>query len=259
MSELVAIQSGFAAALAAAGKPAAATPLFRGDPARNARRLAIYRGNAQANAVKALTAIYPVTLQIVDTEFFDALARTYAKDSPSSSGDLNEYGENFGEFLAGFEPAQELPYLPDVARMEWRVHSAHYAADHARLLPARLAAIAEDGYPALRLTLHPACALVQSPWPLARIWEIHQPGYDGQFDVDMNAAGPAYALVHRPELKACVTPLSPGEHAFLAGANAGRNLGESLEAAMTVEAQYMLGAAFTRWVAGRVIIGCESP
>ena len=259
MSELAAIQSGFAAALAPAGKPAAAAPLFRGDPARNARRLAIYRGNAQANAVKALTAIYPVIMQIVGTEFFEALARTYAKDSPSSSGDLNEYGENFGGFLASFEPAQEIPYLPEVAAMEWRVHRAHYAADHARLVPARLAAIAEDDYPALHLSLHPACAMLQSIWPLARIWEIHQPDYGGPFEVDMNVTDPAYALVHRPELKACVTALSPGEHAFLAGANAGHNLGECLDAAMTVEPQFMLGDAFSRWVAGRVIIEFDSP
>jgi hypothetical protein len=253
MSELSAIQSGFAAALAPGGKVGGAAALFRGDAAGVSRRLGIYRGNAQANAVKALGAVYPVLAQIVGTEFFEGLARAYAKSFPSASGDLNEYGEAFGEFLAGFEPAQELPYLPDVARLEWRAHKAHYATDHLHLDPARLAQIAEDDYAALRLVLHPACALLQSPWPLARIWEVHQADFSGEFEVDLDA-GPSCALVYRPELRVCVTELSPGEQAFMAGASRGETLGEALNAAMAAEAGFMLDAAFTRWVADRVIV-----
>lgn len=268
MSELTAIQSGFAAALTPGSKAASAVPLFRGDPARIARRLGIYRGNAQVNAVKALSAIYPVLAQIVGTEFFEGLARTYAKSFPSASGDLNEYGASFGGFLADFEPAQTLPYLPDVARLEWRVHRAHYATDHAKLAPARLGEVAEDDYPALRLVLHPACALMQSPWPLARIWEVHQTDFTGAFEVDLDA-GPGRALVYRPELRVCVTSLSAGEHAFLASAGAGGTgttsstdgtgrtdgtLGQALSAAMAAEPGFMLDAAFTRWVADRVIV-----
>ncbi len=253
MSELSAIQSGFAAALAPGGKAGSAAPLFRGDAAGVTRRLGIYRGNAQANALKALGAIYPVLAQIVGTEFFEGLARAYAKAFPSASGDLNEYGAAFADFLAGFEPAQELPYLPEVARLEWRVHVAHYAADHPRLDAARLATIAEDDYAALRPVLSPACALLQSPWPLARIWEVHQADFSGEFKVDLDA-GPSCALVYRPELRVCVSALSPGQHAFLVSASSGGTLGAALNAAMAAEAGFMLDAAFTRWVSDRVII-----
>ena len=253
MSELAAIQSGFAAALAPGGKVGGAAGLFRGDAAGVTRRLGIYRGNAQANALKAVGAIYPVLAQIVGSDFFEGLARAYAKNFPSASGDLNEYGEAFGDFLAGFEPSQELPYLPDVARLEWRAHKAHYAANHLHLDPARLAGVAEDGYAALRLALHPACALLQSPWPLARIWEVHQADFSGEFKVDLDA-GPSCALVYRPELRVCVSALSPGQHAFLVSASSGGTLGAALNAAMAAEAGFMLDAAFTRWVSDRVII-----
>ena len=151
------------------------------------------------------------------------------------------------------EPAQELPYLPEVARLEWRVHGAHYAADHPRLDAARLAAIAEDDYTALRLALNPACALLQSDWPLARIWEVHQPGFGDEFTVDLDA-GPSCALVYRPELRVCVIALSNGEQAFLKCAWRGETLGEALNTAMTAEPGFMLDAAFTRWVSDHVIV-----
>jgi hypothetical protein len=257
MSELAAIQSAFAAALAPGGKPVGAASLFCGDAAGVTRRMGIYRGNVQANALKALGAMYPVLAQIVGTDFFAGLARAYANRFPSTSGDLNEFGGAFGDFLAGFEPAQELPYLPDVAHLEWRVHNAHYAADHPRLDSARLAQIDENDYAALRMALHPACTVLQSPWPLARIWEVHQADFGGAFEVDLDA-GPGHALVFRPELRVEVRALSLGEHAFLARASRGESLGAALDAALAAESAFMLDAAFTRWVTDRVVVGLKT-
>ena len=257
MSELAAIQSGFAAALVPGGKAdarlAGAVPLFRGEPARIVHGLAIYRGNASANVHKALGAIYPITATITGAEFFEGLARAYAKRHPSASGDLNEYGAAFGDFLAAFEPARELPYLADVARMEWLAHRAHYAADHPLLDTRRLAAITEDDFPRLRLWLHPACALLQSDWPLARIWQVHQHDFSGEFSVDL-AAGPSTALIMRPQLRVAVDALSTGEFAFLDALAGGNAIGAALNAATVAEPGFLADAALRRWVAGRVII-----
>ncbi len=257
MSELAAIQSGFAAALASGGKAATgmagAVPLFRGEPARIKRCLAIYRGNSSANAHKALAAIYPITATITGVEFFEGLARAYALRHPSASGDLNEYGDTFGDFLAAFEPAQALPYLADVARMEWLAQRAHYAADHAAFDGSRLAAIAADDLTHLRLWLHPACALLQSDWPLARIWQVHQHDFAGEFSVDLDA-GPSTVLVLRPQLRVVVEALAAGESAFLNALAGGNTLGAALTAATAADPGFMPDAALQRWVAQRVII-----
>ena len=77
-----------------------------------------------------------------------------------SSGDLNELGAHLADFLPAFPPAQSLPYLPDVARLEWLAHQAHYAADHAPLDVTALAGSREDDYARLALTLHPAVAVL---------------------------------------------------------------------------------------------------
>ena len=58
---------------------------------------------------------------------------------PSPSGDLNDYGGAFADFLAAYPHAVELPYLADVARLEWLVQAVYYAADAG---PADLSALA---------------------------------------------------------------------------------------------------------------------
>ncbi|MFX9866817.1 DNA-binding domain-containing protein, partial [Acinetobacter baumannii] len=88
-----------------------------------------YRATSIANATAALRLAYPVCRLITGDDYFDALARRYRAACPSRDGDLNRYGDRFAAFLDGFEPVRALPYLPDVARLEWSVHVATMAAD----------------------------------------------------------------------------------------------------------------------------------
>ena len=93
------------------------------------RGLEAYRRSVLANLAAAVRTSYPVVGAIVGDAFLDTAARRYALARPSASGDLNAYGSDFGDFLASFAPADSLPYLPDVARLEWRVHSVYGRED----------------------------------------------------------------------------------------------------------------------------------
>ena len=55
--------------------------------------------------------------------FFGEAARQYIVGHPSLSGDLNDYGGEFAQFLAAYPHAADLPYLPDVARLEWAINN----------------------------------------------------------------------------------------------------------------------------------------
>lgn len=252
MPELARLQAAFGAALEVPGGDPA-SGLFRGDAASVARRFDIYRGNARANAAKALAAAYPVVGKIVGAEFFGGLAREYEATHPSVEGDLNEYGGFFGEFLDGFAHVRGLPYLADVARVEWAVHRAHYARDAGIFDPTRLAQVDPESQAGLAVVLHPACALLHSRWPLARLWEIHQDGYAGAFEIDLEA-GPCHALVFRPRFRVEVEQVDPAHAAFLAAAQAGATLGGALAAAQSLDAAFALDRALARWVACAVIV-----
>ncbi len=146
---------------------AAACAALDGDAARNARRLAVYRANAIANATAALRAHYPVIARIVGAEFFAQLARAYCGAHASTSGDLGEYGAALADFVAHDVHAQGLPYLPDLARLEWAVHRAETAAD----VPDAARAAHADAQQLLRA---PGSTVLASAHPIAEIWHAHQ-------------------------------------------------------------------------------------
>src|SRR3954468_15361651 len=180
MSDLSALQTLFGAALDDRELEAHALPLISGSPEEARERLAVYRRNIATNLGGALAAIYPVVCKLVGAEFFAGLARAYGGAHPSASGDLNEFGEHLADFLRSFAPVGLLPYLPDVARLEWLAHKAHYARDHAPLDVNALADFPEDAYALLQVTLHPSVAVLNSAYPLFRIWQVHQDDYGGE-------------------------------------------------------------------------------
>jgi hypothetical protein len=113
-----------------------------------------------------------------DAFFFEA-ARQYARRHPSASGDLNEYGAELARFLAGYEHAAGLAYLPGVARLEWACHESSRAADAEPFDFTGLARVSPDGFAGIRFALHPAVRLVRSRHPIASIWRANQPDRDG--------------------------------------------------------------------------------
>lgn len=228
MLPLLDAQRAFGAALLASGGPAG---------------MAVYRGNVFGNWADALAGAYPVTQRIVGAEFFDAMARDFARAYPSSSGDLHEYGAQLAPFLAGYAHTQDLPYLPEVARLEWLVHRAYHAADPAPF---------DVAHPT-EARIAPACALLAAEWPAASIWLAHQEGGDPA-SVHL-AAGAELALVHRPDWRVEVSALRPGDYHFLERLMAGAGLGAALEAAVAADAAFAPQAALAAWVQAGVITG----
>ena len=92
-------------------------------------RLRIYRNSCNEIQTGALRATYPAVLALVGTEFFEQSARGYRRAHPSASGNLQGFGAGFADYLASLSSLAAYPYLPDVARLEWRRQLAVLAAD----------------------------------------------------------------------------------------------------------------------------------
>ena len=188
MPSLSELQRGFAgatifgdsAALAGLGIVAAGL-----DPAT---RIGVYRNNVFGNYRKALAATYPVIRRLVGPAFFDAAIDAFVRGYPSQRGDVNRYGAELPRFLADYRPAQKLAYLPDVARLEWAVDQAGIAADALALETAALAAVPVETWGELRLLLHPSVRLIESCYPILRIWRVNQPDAEDQ-TVDLGEGG----------------------------------------------------------------------
>lgn len=252
--QLATSQQLFAAAILDPQAGPAALALWRPHE-HNAHRLALYRGNLSATAAKALAASYPVIAALVGAEFFDALARHYVRAWPAQDGDLNRFGDRYAEFLAGFPHVAELPYLPDMARLEWAVHRAHYAADAAPVTAQQLGALAPAQLEASRLRLHPACLPFQAPWAVVTLWLAHQPATTTGFP-EMLAAT-EYGVVARPDWRAQVAPCSKGGHAALIVLKSGGTFGAALDAAFDVEGKFDVAGQLRCWLDLELIVAID--
>lgn len=217
-----------------------------------AGRLALYRGNLGATWRRALGQAYPVVLALVGEDFFGGLARAYGRQFPSDSPDLHQFGARFAQFLVTFPPAAQLPYLPDMARLEWALHLAHYAPDAPGVSAEALAALNPEQLEARRFALHPACALLASDWQVPALWQAHQAGEgQGVFPQQMQVA--SHALVCRPGWTAQVLALDGAAHAALLALRQGQTFGAALDAAFAADEAFDLGAQLRLWLAHGVL------
>jgi len=256
MPALRELQAAFCAAMIAGDEwPLAGLLAENGKSATE--RLAVYRNNIFHNLLAALCDVYPVVERLVGEEFFIAAGERYIATHPSTSGDIHCFGAFFGAFLDAFPPAQMLPYLGDTARLEWLVHEAFHAADHAPLSLAELAAVPADRYGELVFTLHPSCRLLTSPFPLQRIWQVNQPDWPAEPAVDL-AEGGVRLLVHRRDFAIRITAPSGGEYAFLAALASGEALASALERAIAIEPDFDPGASLQHQIANAVLVGLRA-
>jgi hypothetical protein len=215
--------------------PVLAVPPGVHVPAGAARseRFAVYRNNVLVGRVDALRSSFPVVERLVGAEFFAAMARVHAFESPPSSPVLLEYGSEFAEFIERFEPAASVPYLADVARLEWHWLEAYHAADASPLTRQALEGVPCDHLPALTLQLHPSARLLRFAYPALSIWRLHKQ------DADVDSAAIEFraeaTLLVRPQASVEALELSPGAFVFLHSVRSGQTLEVAAVAAMKAE------------------------
>jgi len=211
----------------------------------------VYRNNVFISLTGALADVYPVVQRLVGEKFFTQLARRYIRSHPSRSGNLHDFGRDLTRFMLQIPDLKSLPYLPDVAALEWACHEAFHGAD-APAFDFTQVTDAQDARP----RLHPAARLVASRYPVLAIWEANQENEPGVVDLD---AGGDWLVVFRRELLVEIQRLTPGEFALLAGLRDDMTLGEACEAALAAEPALDLPAAMGRIVTNALLTTGVSP
>ena len=258
MPSLRKLQEDFAATLFAGDD--AAPPFATIPEDRAAERIAVYRRAVFANYRNALAATYPVVKRLVGAPFFEAAVDALVGEQPATSGDLNIYGGTFGAFLAAYPPAANLPYLSDVAALEWAQDEANRAAE-GEMSPgdvlAELTIMATVELPAALLTLAPSCRLVESRYPVLRIWQANQDDYEGDEQISLDG-GPDRLLIRREPDGVTIERIGAGEFAWLGALAAGLSLGEAIEAAQDADASFDLGTTLRARIEDGSIAGVNA-
>ena len=209
------LENGSVRPLAPLLKPATFLPRERG--------VGIYRSNSRGTRVRALEAAYPVCRQVVGQDCFRALARDLVDQSPSPGPDLNAYGGGLPRWCARLVRRRAafaaLPWLPDLARLEWGLHRAWYAPDDGPLDLALLEGHPDPG--TLVPVVSQSLSLLQSRWPVDAIWHDHQAGGSPRH---RPAGGPVFLAVHRRDGRPVARRLDGKDFVLLRACGAGHTL-----------------------------------
>ncbi len=250
---LLEVQRAFRAALLT-GEEAALRALVRDDGLAPEERIDVYRNNVVASLTEVLADTYPAVRRLVDPRFFAYAAHEFLTAHPPTRPRLAEYGAELARFLADFAPCKHLTYLPDVARLEWLVHSAAHAPEAEPLSAETLRSYGLEQTPRLVLRLHPSLGHLESRWPIDRIWsENRGAGSDDAGEIDLDAGG-VLLEVARSAHGVVLRKLDSGNFAFRAALRVGATLEAAAEAALSVDGDFELRTALVDVFASRAVV-----
>jgi hypothetical protein len=250
MPSLREMQRAFARALVD-GDAGAISPLVIADGIEPGARLRIYRNNHRENSLSALRASYPVIERLVGEAYFRQSGLEYLARYPSRSGNLDALGDRFAHYLAESFGEGEYRYLADVARLEWCCQEIMAAPDHAGLDLAALRQVPAEGYSALVFQLHPAARLLDSRFPVLRIWQANQAEADASERIELGEA--QRVLLTRATRAVEFRLLDAAELEFLSGIGRGETF-ETCTALAMARGTFDPAAALRRFVGANVIV-----
>ena len=231
MTALSAFQNGFAQALL----------LPDGAPENMASLAAqpgfsVYRNTVMKGCIDALQANYPAVARLTGEAWFRAAAVTYARETPPDDPSLLNYGASFPAFLARFEPAREMPTVPDVARLDRLWTEAHIARDEAVLDPAVIVNLAPEKLAATVLYPH---AAARWAWfddaPVFSIWSRNRSGDFAENEIREPAWKAEGALLTRAQGRVEWIELNAAAFAFLEHCASGGTLAQAANAALAAQ------------------------
>lgn len=194
------------------------------DPAA---RLDVHRNTVILSLVDALADTFPVVRAQLGDDCFRALAKDYVRAQPPRSPVVAHHGEQFAPWLADQPPLYTLPWLPDLARLEYARVRAYHAADAPACPLQRLhsALTTPERLPGLVLPLRPDVQVLASRWAVVSLWAAHQgPGRIEDVSIDQ----PEAAVVLREDEEVVIVPVPLPTARFALALQRRRPLGEAV-------------------------------
>jgi len=237
------------------GAPATVLPWICSDGLDVKARIRIYQNNLREGFRQALELEFPVIRRLVGEDYFRQLALLFQANYPSRSGNRHYMGQRLPQFLRALLGGSAYGYLSDVAVLEWACLESLGALDATPLDRSVLLQYSPDSFAELRFTLHPACRLVCSAYPVLRIWEVNQSEAAVTEIVDLDS-GPDRILVRRGAERVELHRVPAGDFAlFMALAN-GATLGDAYDEACAADSCFNVAEALRRAVALGLLAQC---
>lgn len=196
MPDLATFQRSFATAILDDRQP---------EPSIRSHAFSVYRNTSARGTIEALRATYATVNELLGDDGFTQVALEYRRQERPVGPVLSDYGSGFAKFLARQPWTCELPYLADVARIDWLWLESFLSADVETMQ-------SHGGYGS-RIRLHPATRVAWLSTPALTIWQAHrQPqGFD-ELEPEWREEG---ALITRRGMEVMARPIDRACHFLL--------------------------------------------
>ena len=223
------------------------------------QRLQIYRNNLFESLIAALNAVYPVIARLVGEGFFRQAASAHIRAHPSRSGNLHDFGGEMPGVLRAYPPAASLPYLPDVAALEWAYHRAYHKVELPALDLDRLAEVPIADQTELRFHLQPSARFIASRYPVLKIWQANQPqAQDSDSTISLDEGG-VNLLVVQNDLEIEFRLLGSAESRWLCALADGASLADATQDALDDDPAFDLATTLAHHLGLGLFTGVSLP
>lgn len=219
-------------------------------------RLAVYTQGYPARVTESLSEAFPAMAHILGEGSFASLAARYLEQLPAELRNLNDVGAALPAFLPLDRLSKELPFLPELAQLEWAVVTCFHGETVAPFDTSRCAGWGMDDWARARIGFQPGMELVRSAWPLR---ELRQARHADRSAIDIDLVErPDRVLVYRSGFEVVVESVGATEASAIERLRAGERLGEVTAALAAAGAEADgVGRLFARWASKGLVVSCR--
>ena len=136
------------------------------------RSLQIYENSILGGKISSLRVTFSAVVVLIGKPAFDCIATSYLSQHPDSPVDIGCLGVGFAAYLQRHDIIAELPYIADLAKLEWHRHQVFESKEGAFLV-------------------------LEYEYAVDGIWICCQREYSGDFEVNVSKKPTKIRLIRR--------------------------------------------------------------
>ncbi len=220
-------------------------------------RMDVYADGYVARMMEALAEVYETVHHLLGQDAFVELTEAYMHAHPSRSYNLNFIGDHMADFIRTTPFIQKLPFLSDLAVLEWNVAQAFHAFHADVFDPAKIQGLKEEDWDKLKIQFQSSVSVVSSEWPILDIWQARNKPLK-EISVDL-VGRPQTVLVYRRDLDVVCQSIDAVQAELIRALRNKRTLGDScaMLAEKTQDEEPPIGEWFSAWVGQGILKGVE--